>query len=192
MGCVVVDSRPVISDADALQALAHPVRLDVLNYLMSQGPATASVCARAVGDSPSNCSYHLRVLARHKLVEAGQSDDGRERPWRAAVTGFSVADADPGTAAARGGAALRAASLQLDQRLSREYLARRDRVAARWRTADAYRTYTLRATPQELRELVDKLDKLIRPLIAATRTDAPKQASMVHMSLQAFPRESAS
>jgi DNA-binding transcriptional ArsR family regulator len=185
----VAESRPVVGDADALQALAHPVRLDVLNYLMSQGPATASVCARAVGDSPSNCSYHLRVLARYGLVEADQSADGRKRPWRAKVTGFSIEEAEPGTAAARGGAALLAASVQLDQRLAREYLARRDRVAAQWRAADAYATYTLRATPRELSELVAKLDELIRPLIAATRTDASKQAALVHLSLQAFPRE---
>lgn len=188
----VADSRPVISDAAALQALAHPVRLDVLNHLMSEGPATASVCARAVGDSPSNCSYHLRVLARYGLVEAGRSADGRERPWRATVTGFDIGEAEPGSADARGGAALQAAALQLDQRLARDYLARRDRVDAEWRAADTYATYTLRATPQELADLVAQLDALIRPLIAATRTDAPARASTVHLSLQAFPRDGSS
>lgn len=185
----MVGKRIVVTDADALQALAHPVRLDVLNYLMSEGPATASVCARAVGDTPSNCSYHLRVLARHGMVKADRSADGRERPWRATVTGFAGGRAEPGTAAAPGGAAVLAASVQLDQRLAREYLARRDRVAAAWRAADEYATYTLRATPKELSDLVDKLDALIRPLIAATRTDAPKRAALVHLSLQAFPRE---
>jgi DNA-binding IclR family transcriptional regulator len=54
--------------------------MDVLSFLMSTGPATASTCARAVGDSPSNCSYHLRVLAAHGLVEQDVSSDGRERP----------------------------------------------------------------------------------------------------------------
>ena len=68
--------RPRITDPEALEALAHPVRLDVLGFLMSQGPATASECARAVDDTPSNCSYHLRVLAKHGLVEPAPSDDG--------------------------------------------------------------------------------------------------------------------
>lgn len=181
--------RPVISDAEALHALAHPVRLDLLNYLMSDGPATASACARAVGDTPSNCSYHLRVLARHGLVEPDQSTDGRERPWRAVITGFSVDDAANGTPEARGGAALAAAALQLDQRLAKEYFARRDQVPARWRAADAHDRYTLRVTPAELEDLLTELDRLIRPLIAATRGDAGPGAALVHLSLQAFLRD---
>ena len=182
-------NRPVISDAEALQALAHPVRLDLLNYLMSDSPATASACARAVGDTPSNCSYHLRVLARHGLVKPDRSSDGRERPWRAVVTGFSIDDAEPGTPEARGRAALAAAALQLDQRLAREYLARRDQVPARWRAVDAYDHYTLRATPAELRQLLAELDRLIRPLIAATRGDVRRGSAVVHLSLQAFLRD---
>lgn len=185
--------RPVLSESAVLAALAHPVRLDVLNYLMSAGPATASVCARAVGDNPSNCSYHLRVLARHGLVEADESGDGRERPWRAMVTGFSIEDEDKDKDSALAsndpaGAALLAASLHLDQRLARDYLAGRDSAPPHWRAADAYAAYTLRATPQELSELVDQLDALIRPLIAATRDDAPPAAELVHVGLQAFPR----
>lgn len=179
--------RPVLSESAVLAALAQPVRLDVLNYLMSAGPATASVCARAVGDSPSNCSYHLRVLARHGLVEADESGDGRERPWRATVTGFSIEDSALASNDSAG-AALLAASLQLDQRLARGYLAGRASAPPQWRAADAYAAYTLRATPQELSELVDRLDALIRPLIAATRDDAPPAAELVHVGLQAFPR----
>jgi DNA-binding transcriptional ArsR family regulator len=181
--------RPVLSGSTVLAALAHPVRLDVLNYLMSAGPATASVCARAVGDSPSNCSYHLRVLARHGLVEPDESGDGRERPWRATLTGFSIEDDDPAsTSNDSPGAALLAASLQLNQRLAREYLAGRPSVPPEWRASDAYSQYTLRATPDELSELLTQLDSLIRPLIAATRDDAPPAAEMIYLGLQAFPR----
>ncbi len=179
--------RAVLSESVVLAALAHPVRLDTLNYLMSAGPATASVCARAVGDNPSNCSYHLRVLARHGLVEADESGDGRERPWRATISGFSIEDSAPGSKDSAG-AALLAASLHLDQRLARDYLAARESAPPEWRAADAYAAYTLRATPQELSELVDQLDALIRPLIAATRDDAPPAAELVHVGLQAFPR----
>lgn len=100
-----------------LETLAHPVRL-ALTYLISNGPATASVCARAVGDTPSNCSYHLRRLGRHGLVEPVASTDGRQRPWRATITGFETPDpdADPPTRRSRGASAVLAASLALDQR----------------------------------------------------------------------------
>jgi DNA-binding transcriptional ArsR family regulator len=184
-------ARPVLTESSVLEALAHPVRLDVLNYLMSDGPATASVCARAVGDTPSNCSYHLRVLARHGLVRAGESADGRERPWQTVLTGFRTDEGEPGSQQARSSAALAAASVQLDQRLVRKHLAHRGELAAEWRAADAYSSYTLRATPAEVRELVDRLDALIRPLIAATREDAPAAAELVHVGLHAFPRSHA-
>src|ERR1700760_5023556 len=102
----MAERRPVLPDPEVLEALAHPVRLDLLSYLMSHGPASASTCARAVGDTPSNCSYHLRTLARHGLVEPATSTDRRERPWRATITGFSFAPAaDPSTAEGRAPAA---------------------------------------------------------------------------------------
>ncbi len=57
-----------------------------------------------------------------------------------------------------------------------------------WHAADGYASYTLRGTPQELSELIDRLDALIRPLIAATRSEAPSDAELVHVGSQAFPR----
>jgi DNA-binding transcriptional ArsR family regulator len=186
------EQRPVLTDPEVLEALAHPVRLDVLTYLMSDGPATASACARAVGDTPSNCSYHLRTLARHGLVEAVSSDDRRERPWRAMITGFEMdPGADPGTPEGHGAAAVLAASVALDQRLLREYLTHRDEVAAPWREADLYSSYTLRVAPAELRRLAEGLDALIRPLIAAGRQAPPEDAELVHLGLHAFPRTGA-
>jgi DNA-binding transcriptional ArsR family regulator len=157
---------------------------------MSNGPATASACARAVGDSPSNCSYHLRALAGHGLVEPASSSDGRERPWRANVTGLRTVNSgfEPDTAQAQGTAELLAASAALDQRLLRDYLARRDEVEPAWREADQYASYTLRVSPQELRELGERIDALIRPLIAATRDRPPPEAEPVHVALYAFPR----
>ncbi len=180
----VDESRPVLSEAAVLEALAHPARLDLLTYLISERAATASACARAVGDTPSNCSYHLRVLARHGLVVPDASKDGRERPWRATLTGF---DTDEETAPQLA-AAVRAASLQLDQRLARDYLSRHDHGPAAWRAAATYSTYTLRTTPAELGDLIEKLDALIRPFITATRDDPPSGTELVHLGLHAFPR----
>ncbi len=183
-----MENHPVVTDSAALEALAHPVRLDVLGYLMARGPATASACARAVGDTPSNCSYHLRVLARYGLVRAESSPDGRERPWRASITGFTVQEADAASPHAARTAGVLAAALQLDQRLSREYLVERASVTPEWRDADVFNTYALRLSPDELAELGQALDDLMRPYLAPTRADAPPDAETVHLGLQAFPR----
>ncbi|MGZ4311101.1 MAG: winged helix-turn-helix domain-containing protein [Solirubrobacteraceae bacterium] len=181
--------RPVLTDPGVLEALAHPVRLDLLTYLMSDGPASASICARAVGDTPSNCSYHLRTLARSGLVESVRSPDRRQRPWRATITGFELdQDPDPATREGRGAAAVMAASLALQQRLLRDYLSHRDAVPAAWRDADLASSYTLRVTPSELAALGEQLDALIHPLIAAGRASAPDDAALVNLDLFAFPR----
>lgn len=183
------EHRPLLTDPDVLEALAHPVRLDLLTYLMAAGPATASTCARAVGDTPSNCSYHLRTLAGHGLVEPVHSDDRRQRPWRATITGFTIEpNVDPNTPQGRSNAAVLSASVALEQRLLRDYLANRDQVSDAWREADDTSYYTLLVTPAELSELNARIDELVRPLIAAHRTDAPPSAELVHVDVFAFPR----
>jgi DNA-binding transcriptional ArsR family regulator len=181
------ERRPDLTDPAVLDALAHPVRLDVLGYLMSAGPATASDCARAVGDTPSNCSYHLRVLAAHGLVEPDDSGtDGRTRPWRATVTGFTTDAAEAQDAA--GADAMTAASLELDHQLAREHLRTREQLPEPWRDAGVHANYGLVATPEELAALVARIDALVRPFIQATREAVPDGAEHVHVALSAFPR----
>jgi DNA-binding transcriptional ArsR family regulator len=183
----VDERRPNLADPAVLDALAHPIRLDVLGFLMSSGPATASECARAVGDTPSNCSYHLRVLAGHGLVESVEGSDGRTRPWRATITGFTN-EVDPEDRA--GVDAMLAASLELDHHLAREHLRTRESLAPAWQGSDVHAQYGLMASPDELRALLDRIDDLVRPYIAPVRADAevPDDAEHVHLTLTAFPR----
>ena len=94
----------VIRDPRALRALAHPVRLEILERLGLDGPATATVIGEAVGISPSAASYHLRALARFGLVVDAGGGTGRNRPWQAAGTGFMFEPAEhvgPGRAGGR-------------------------------------------------------------------------------------------
>ena len=95
--------RAVIG-AEALAALAVPARLALLNHLLAAGPRTASECAPVVGETASNCSWHLRALAKVGLVERAPrapDGDGRTRPWRATAVDFVFSDpADDGPAAA--------------------------------------------------------------------------------------------
>jgi hypothetical protein len=178
--------RRRIVEPEALEALAHPVRLELINHLMSAGPATASACARAVGDTPSNCSYHLRVLAQVGLVGEVASADGRERPWEALITGFDTGSDGSSEKMTPQESRLLAVSLQRDQRLVRDYMARRDGEPSRWREADFYGSYTLALTPAELSDLSTRLDALLRPYIAATRERQPAGSELVHLNLHAF------
>src|SRR6476659_2249670 len=90
------------ADARAMRALAHPARVAILDYLFKHGPATATQCAEIAGESPSDCSFHLRTLAKWGFVEALPAR-GRNRPWRAGArhirwAGGALADPEQSSA----------------------------------------------------------------------------------------------
>src|SRR3954465_4894428 len=96
------ERRRKLTDLRDLRALAHPLRLALLDHLMSFGEQTAARCAAAVGSTTSNCSYHLRGLGRAGVVERAESSDGRERPWRATSSGLTYGDESELSPAAAG------------------------------------------------------------------------------------------
>ena len=186
------ENRREITDVRALAALAHPLRTALLSHLMAVGPRTASECAVAVDASASNCSWHLRQLAKHGFVErAEEAADGRERPWRATATGFTL-DAI-GSAPAQRAAVQTLAGTQLDEqlRLAKAHLRHEDELPEQWRHTTDFSTYGLLMTPDELRALSVALDAAIRPFLAATRDDAPDSARPVQAFVSAFLRPDA-
>lgn len=183
------EDRRELTDARALRALAHPLRLALLNHLMAFGAQTASQCSEVVGSTASNCSYHLRSLARYGLVEAAEAGDGRERPWRSTATGLQFGRADdPNLAFGVESAERMLVEKQIDDEavLTRRAVAQRSELAPEWRDASMLSGYALRLTPAELRELGEKLDALIRPYIALTRADPPAGSDVVALHLNAY------
>ncbi len=71
-----------IRDPLAMRAMAHPLRIRLLETLAAEGSATATRCAQLLGESPSNCSFHLRLLAKYGFLEPAAPRSGRERPWQ--------------------------------------------------------------------------------------------------------------
>jgi DNA-binding transcriptional ArsR family regulator len=181
------EKRRRVGDVRALAALAHPVRVALLNYLMAFAPRTASQCAAVVGASPSACSYHLRQLARWGFVESVPAADGRERPWQPAATGFTFEydRHDPANRLIQE----RLLDLQLEQdaALARAYLRAADTFDPEWRDAAEFDRFSLLLTADELAGLVAALDRAIRPYIGLTRHDPPAGARPVHLDLKAFP-----
>lgn len=180
--------RRKVRDVEIMSALAHPLRDALLRYLMSVGPRTASECADAVGSSASNCSWHLRQLARYGLVESTGGGDGRQRPWQATVVGLDLGEFadDPATRAAQ--LAVFGTALGEEQKLTQRFLERVDELDASWRRAGTINTYTLSLTADELAELADKVDELLRPYASTIREDAPPDAKPVYAGFRAFLR----
>src|SRR5215469_3313561 len=93
-----------VDDAPTLRALAHPIRLALLEALGRREPLNATEAAEIIGESPSACSFHFRMLAKYGLVEDAGGSTGRRRPWRrASPAGFTFPavsdDAQAGLAA---------------------------------------------------------------------------------------------
>lgn len=78
-----------LSDPKAMRAVAHPTRLSILEALSRREPLTATEVSEMVGESPTNCAFHLRTLAKYGFVEEDGGGPGRRRPWRRSHIGFS-------------------------------------------------------------------------------------------------------
>ncbi|GAA2396557.1 helix-turn-helix domain-containing protein [Dactylosporangium salmoneum] len=74
----------ILTDVDALKALAHPLRQQMLTRLQRGGAATSAELAVEFQVDRGAASYHLRQLERYGFIEedAGRSA-GRRRYWRA-------------------------------------------------------------------------------------------------------------
>jgi DNA-binding transcriptional ArsR family regulator len=108
-----------VHEADALHALAHPLRVRILELLRE--PASAAELAPRLKQSRQNVSYHLKELERGGLVlRAGERRAGAltETLYRAQAdslvvsVGGPVALADCDTPSAEGGPLLRAGRWQ--------------------------------------------------------------------------------
>ena len=191
------ERRLQITDSKVLAALAHPLRVALLYQLNALGSRTASQCAQALGETPANCSYHLRQLAKVGLVTREESGNGRERPWRSVYTGLSLSptldDPDPEVVTAATATRASLANIEMEEhlRLARQYLRLEPRASQAWRDAASMASYSLRLTPEELESLAKALDAAIRPFIGLTRNDPPERAQPVHLDFKAFLRPEA-
>ena len=124
-----------LRDPRAMRALAHPLRLKLLELLTREGTLTSTQAAGATNESTASCSFHLRQLAKYGFVEEAEGGRGRERPWRAVVrdTRWSTVHRDAETSAAAD--ALTAQLLERDLAALRDFLARRGDYPSEWQDA---------------------------------------------------------
>ena len=71
------------SDPSVMRALAHPLRIEILELIDELGQATASEVAQKLEQTVANCSFHLRILAAGGFIERAEQR-GREKPWKPA------------------------------------------------------------------------------------------------------------
>jgi predicted ArsR family transcriptional regulator len=156
------DAHQELRDPRAMRALAHPVRLALIDALTLDGELTATQAAQIVGESPANCSFHFRQLAKYGLVEEAGGGTGRQRPWRLktlAVT-LNIEDASQSATAVAGHELLAMLHEQAIARL-RNWMATQSLFPKRWRKAYQAKRAIWWVTPEELEQLGEEMVALM-------------------------------
>jgi len=172
-----------------MRALAHPLRLDLIEALTVLGPATAAACARHLGSTQASCSFHLRQLAKYGFVEqAADSGDRRERPWRLTDLEQSWSAADTGSEAAADHLGRVFLQREADRMLG--WLDASAAEPAEWRRAAFSGGATLPVTVEELEEIGGQLRAVLEPYVRRLRdrSATPPDARFVRILLAATPQ----
>jgi DNA-binding transcriptional ArsR family regulator len=169
------------ADVAAVRALAHPLRLELLDLLRFEGPSTATLLAGRVGESSGATSYHLRQLARYGYIEE-ERRSGRERWWRHRDRQVTIPEGrDPSS------------HMLLAELLSREahalerFLTERSRLPE-WSDSGFFFSRGFRLTVSELDDVQRDIEALLSPLRRADAGDAPEGALPVRILSFGFPQ----
>lgn len=166
-----------VDDLRAMRALAHPLRLAMLEYLAMRGTLTTGEAAEVFAESPEACEFHLRALEENGYVQsdppqstghpesAGSPEGGTpgapERRWRLAHIGMQVGLVQESEELTR-------ASDMVSRLLVRRWMARiQDHLETRhcyppeWRAATGWTGYIAYLTLDEAGEFTRELAELL-------------------------------
>ncbi|MFF0290797.1 ArsR/SmtB family transcription factor [Streptomyces sp. NPDC005262] len=177
-----------ITDPKAMRALAHPVRLAILERLQRHGPATATQLSPDVGATPSVASWHLRHLAGFGLVrDAEPGADRRERRWEAAARGFrfDMPEDDEGRSAARVlSREMFVHSADLPHRWVTETEPGLD---AEWRRPAGLANTRVVVSAEELAAIEDAIESVLAPYVTRDAAQRPSGARGVRLLRYVLP-----
>lgn len=183
------DVTEVTTERD-LRTLAHPLRMQLLAILRSDGPSTATKLAERVDESSGSTSYHLRRLASGGFIrEVEGRGTGRERWWEAAqrITSYSPATFIGSPGAHRTLNAMRRELLRWQQVAAEQYLAEETEWGSSWADASGSTDLVVHLTPERLKQMTDELMEVVaRYYDDPTSEDEPDGADVLVL-LNAFP-----
>lgn len=163
-----MDDAPEYASQDMLRAMAHPLRLQIMERVGRLGTARAADVAAELGVAANTVSYHLRILARGGVIEEAPeaARDRRDRVWRLTQHSFRTGQGDhqindPSASTEEYSAAALAMSAAALEAVRQGWLRR----AARPGDASSLgrmESTTLHITPAQAAELSDEVARLIQ------------------------------
>jgi len=178
--------RRRLTDPLAMRALAHPLRATLLELLTREGSLTATRASELTGESPANCSFHLRQLAKYGFVEETGEGKGRERPWRPVSISHQWDAADGSEPAATH---LRSFVVRRDLERLWEWFGAQGSYDPAWRDAALVSDWILYLTEDEFRELGEEMARVASRFLERTADPAlrPEGARPVAALAYTFP-----
>jgi DNA-binding transcriptional ArsR family regulator len=177
-------------DATSLRALAHPLRIDLLERLRRFGPATATRLADEMGETSGATSYHLRQLERHGFVEEDEErGTRRERWWRPVAhtlswRGFRFRQQPETRDAAE---FLMREITQRRFRRVEQWFARSNEWSEEWRDSSEDSDYRVRVTLDQFKEMTAALEAVVERYQPALGTEERPDSNVVEIQIAAFP-----
>jgi hypothetical protein len=183
-----------ITDPTVMRALAHPVRMALIELVGVHPTLTATQASEALGESPANCAFHLRTLAKYGFLEEAGGGRGRERPWKASAKSHRIrlrsSDVDSEQAQVAVGAFEQVWYDRWFARIREVFVKRR--WSPEWEGA-AGSSHTLTfLTPAELRAVRDEIDAIVVRHVDERRLDPaqrPPGAIPVEVVYFTYPRQ---
>jgi DNA-binding transcriptional ArsR family regulator len=178
-------------DLVALKALAHPLRVEILDTLSTYGSFTASGLSERLGESSGATSYHLRQLEKHGFVrEVEGKGTSRERWWERAPGSMNIGSKEAqATPAGRSAAGMIFRQMRSNQdRMLTDFVERGiDELPQEWLDGTVVSSLNTRLTSDQMREFVSEFMKLADKYVIANKNQSVPGSRPVLVNFQTFP-----
>jgi DNA-binding transcriptional ArsR family regulator len=176
----------LLTDPKMMRAMAHPLRLAILELFAVSETLTATQASEALGESPANCAFHLRTLGKYGVIEEAGGGRGRERPWkevsptiRVSTTGLKDKQAEL--------AATALGQVTVDRWLSRikDAFSKRD-WPAEWEDASSAHESVVYLTPAETEAINDQILGIFKPYLSRRKSASGRPAGALPVEFDVF------
>lgn len=187
------DTAPVATGPeliDQLVAYHHPTRQRILEALSVHGPASVGMLAQRCGLAPGSVSHHLKPLHRGGLVEPAPelAADTRASWWRLSPTSISydALDHPPGSRAREVVTLAERANDDRHAKAVRDWRTARADLPPSWRRAGGSTDAAVAATPEQVADLLARLDEVMRDWSLECQSDHTSHPDVERRPVLAF------
>ena len=183
-------SSPRVIDLAGLKALAHPLRVKIVDTLSTYGSFTASGLGERLGESSGAMSYHLRQLEKHNFVrEVADKGTGRERWWERVPGGLTVNHTEASTPSEKAASRLVLREWMTNRSVTfNDFLDRGDEVLDKdWLEATVVTTNSLHLTQEQTHEYSTRLMEVVDEFTARYRGQRVPGSRPIQVHVNVFP-----